>query len=99
MEVAVGREAGEERREEQVRGVREGSLRQVKGERDVTRQVMWEQQQMRKEAQSAFGLGGEQRRRTRACLWSAERAFTCRRDFSRISLFGFFNDQEEVVRD
>lgn len=65
MEEAVGRHGGEE---ERVEGVRERSPRQVKVERDVKREVMWEQQQMRKVAQYVFGLGGEERRQTRACL-------------------------------
>lgn len=90
MEEAVGRDDGEEQKEEQVGGIREGRLRQVRGERDVTREVMWEQQQVRKAAQDMLGLGGEERRQTRECLWSAERAFTYRRDFSRLSLSGFF---------
>ena len=45
---------------------------------------------MRKEAQDKFGQGGEDRRQTRECLCSAERAFTYMRDFSSISLFAFF---------
>lgn len=64
MEEAVGRDDGEEQKEEQVGGIREGSLRQVRGERDVTREVMWEQQQVRKAAQDMLGLGGEERRQT-----------------------------------
>lgn len=64
MEEAVGRDDGEEQKEEQVGGIREGSLRQVRGERDVTREVMWEQQQVRKAAQDMLGLGGEERKQT-----------------------------------
>jgi len=40
MEEAVGRDDGEEQREEQVGAIREGSLGQVKGEWDLTREVM-----------------------------------------------------------
>lgn len=64
MEEAVGRGDEEEQKEEQVGGIREGSLRQVRGERDVTREVMWEQQQVRKAAQDMLGLGGEERKQT-----------------------------------
>lgn len=51
---------------------------------------MQEQQPVRKVAQDVFGLGGEERRQARECLWSADRAFTSRRDFSKLRLFGFF---------
>lgn len=59
MEEEVGRGDREEQREKQVRGRREWILREVKEEKDVTRAVMWEQQQVRKTAQDKFGLGGE----------------------------------------
>lgn len=94
MEEAVGRDDGEEQKEEQVGGIREGRLRQVRGERDVT-EVMGEQQQVRKAAQDMLGLGGEERRQTGECLWSAERAFTYRRHFSRLSLSVFFKIKEK----
>lgn len=45
---------------------------------------------MRKVAQDMFVLGGEERRKDRECPWSAERAFTSGRDFSKLRLFGFF---------
>lgn len=60
MTEEVGRGGREEQREKLVGVIREWSLREVTGEKDVTGAVMWEeQQQVGKAVHDTFGLGAE----------------------------------------